>query len=972
MIVQRKCACGGECQKCHQEKLGKFHFVQPKLAVNPGGDVFEQEADRIAEEVVARPQQRSSTKPTASALVHTIQRAGAMSSQQSTPPPIVHEVLGSPGHAFDTGTRTHLETRFGEDFGGVRVHTDVQAAASADAIGAQAYTVGQHIVFGEGNYRPESTDGKKLLAHELVHTLQQRDASTVVQRQATRLAASPAVAEFLRPGWTDVHEVGIVWREGTESEQGGATIYETPVPYSNPIEWLPQQTKVYILRQDKKGKDGWYAVTAIGKTTQFGYIPQIQIWRNLPDPNSVVRKTKPGDTALGLVREHYAAQGFDVWGKDMRYVVNAVAWVNEHAKHNTRSALAFEKKEWGELGKPVKSDDDAPWWKTAITPNIYFWLPGKDYLNAIYEEVVKAVGSTGSITADLWRSVKKIYYAAAYGLAFVGGLVHGFLKSLWDAIAGLANMLYEVLKSLVTGHIFSDIKELASKVEGLHWKDIKDAVGAWAAEWADKLDSDSPWTAGHAHGYLTGYVMAEAAMLLIGGGVIEEAKGALWASKLGKGLSKTRAFKNFAKGVAKLGEAGEKAQEVVAKVRQAIRKTPVVGKAAAVVGTGIVWTVEGVAAALDLPRKIAHYLTKGIVDGLKRFGGSFERIKHFSERVKLWLFRCHSPCKFDLDAIGEALKLTDEQIVERAEQELGAEAAGKPVPSGKPAEHGGPHKADPAPKPPDAGAGEKPLAKAPSPATEHAKAKLTTLETNYTQILDNDIHLKLKLEKLKLDLANPATAGKGAKGIAALEDELIESAIAQLQKRHHINNEGGLRKHLHEHPEQLADVLEMETEGHRHQPPGSGHGKEDIPTKLEAERGGSQPSVLGNEGKDLSRAVARDVYGERWIADELEFTVRGPNGDNVVFRADIGTIGPTAQPQLVEAKFGGDAGLTDNQAIGYPIVSTQGATPSNAAARAFAHEAFPAWQPGQPIPALRVRIDYWLKGKRTSIWLPPS
>jgi Domain of unknown function (DUF4157) len=67
-----------------------------------------------------------------------------------------------------------METRFGRDFGGVRIHTGEQAAASASAAGALAYTVGSHIVFGVGSYAPASPAGRALLAHELAHTIQQR------------------------------------------------------------------------------------------------------------------------------------------------------------------------------------------------------------------------------------------------------------------------------------------------------------------------------------------------------------------------------------------------------------------------------------------------------------------------------------------------------------------------------------------------------------------------------------------------------------------------------------------------------------------------------------------------------------------------------------------------------------------------------------------------------------------------------
>jgi hypothetical protein len=88
-------------------------------------------------------------------------------------PPIVHRVLRSTGAALDAATREALEPRFGYDFGKVRIHTDAQAAASAASVNAIAYTIGRSIVFGAGRYAPQTTWGHRLLAHELVHTLQQ-------------------------------------------------------------------------------------------------------------------------------------------------------------------------------------------------------------------------------------------------------------------------------------------------------------------------------------------------------------------------------------------------------------------------------------------------------------------------------------------------------------------------------------------------------------------------------------------------------------------------------------------------------------------------------------------------------------------------------------------------------------------------------------------------------------------------------
>jgi hypothetical protein len=85
----------------------------------------------------------------------------------------VHEVLRSSGQPLDAATRAAMETRFGHDFSGVRVHADSRAAESARAVNALAYTVGNDIAFGTGQYMPGTERGKRVLAHELAHVVQQ-------------------------------------------------------------------------------------------------------------------------------------------------------------------------------------------------------------------------------------------------------------------------------------------------------------------------------------------------------------------------------------------------------------------------------------------------------------------------------------------------------------------------------------------------------------------------------------------------------------------------------------------------------------------------------------------------------------------------------------------------------------------------------------------------------------------------------
>ena len=128
-LLQRQCACGGtpgvdgECPACRDERLSLQRGAAPGAA-----------------------------------------------------PAVVSQVLRAPGRPLEPPARAFMESRFGHDFSRVRVHTDAQAVESAHAVRALAYTVGRHVVFGAGQYAPATPTGRRLLAHELAHVVQQRDA----------------------------------------------------------------------------------------------------------------------------------------------------------------------------------------------------------------------------------------------------------------------------------------------------------------------------------------------------------------------------------------------------------------------------------------------------------------------------------------------------------------------------------------------------------------------------------------------------------------------------------------------------------------------------------------------------------------------------------------------------------------------------------------------------------------------------
>lgn len=109
-------------------------------------------------------------------------------------PPIVHDVLRSPGHPLDDSTRTFMESRFGQDFTDVRVHSDNRAAESARAVHAHAYTVGHDVVFGTGQYQTQTPSGLGLLAHELTHVVQQSNGGSL-QRAGLSVGGSHDASE---------------------------------------------------------------------------------------------------------------------------------------------------------------------------------------------------------------------------------------------------------------------------------------------------------------------------------------------------------------------------------------------------------------------------------------------------------------------------------------------------------------------------------------------------------------------------------------------------------------------------------------------------------------------------------------------------------------------------------------------------------------------------------------------------------
>ncbi len=196
--IQRKCSCGGSCPSCSvEEEPG----LQMKPAVNEPGDVWEQEADRVADSILSMPAPIAHREANNTPQISR-KSAGTPAAAPRHVPPGVSAALQSGGRPLDAATRSYFEPRLGRDLTNVRLHTGVEASRSAQELHALAYTAGSHIVFRDDQYAPWSTEGRRLLAHELVHTIQQNsaDGDGLIRRRwdgATECAGQPT-GDFIK------------------------------------------------------------------------------------------------------------------------------------------------------------------------------------------------------------------------------------------------------------------------------------------------------------------------------------------------------------------------------------------------------------------------------------------------------------------------------------------------------------------------------------------------------------------------------------------------------------------------------------------------------------------------------------------------------------------------------------------------------------------------------------------------------
>ncbi|MET4023190.1 DUF6861 domain-containing protein [Bradyrhizobium sp. S3.2.12] len=378
-----------------------------QLSVSQPGDPQEREAENVADRILRMPQPAPQLSGVAPAPTFSptpiVQRRCAVCEEErayDTTPiketvsggPSVHRQEGSTtaqhvpasvsadiralqgrGSPLPAATRGFFEPRFGANLSQVRVHTDTHAARTASSIDAKAFTVGPDIAFGAGQFSPYSQTGRRLLAHELTHVVQQ-DRSTghnhVISREPAGAGSAPPKVQsvdVIPAGGAQLDKVGIVAWDGSP----GLRLRSTPNTVDdNVVANLGFNTHLQVI---KAFPGSWYFVST--QDGQLGYAASDYIKTNLPEPNAKLHKVESGPPGFAIsIAEQYYKQYANDWGQDLRFYVNVLAWVNKRNVPNTT----------------------AGWKEVSFKAGEFIWIPTHPFARSL-----RNVVNSGSITHNI-------------------------------------------------------------------------------------------------------------------------------------------------------------------------------------------------------------------------------------------------------------------------------------------------------------------------------------------------------------------------------------------------------------------------------------------------------------------------------------------------------------------------------------------------------------------------------------------
>jgi hypothetical protein len=328
----------------------------------------------------------------------------------------------------------------------------------------------------------------------------------------------------------------------------GVNLWDKPGSSQNSkvVGRLPFNTRMYIHSQTDRH---YFVGTDDGR---LGYAAVSHVKTGLPEPDAKIYHIQSGDTALGISRRYYGGKA--EWGADHRFFVNGLVHVNRGP---------------GMRGIE-KPDPMADWDTTVVRAGYMIWVPSLAFMRSL-----RGVVGSGSITYEAWQTVKRAVVAVGEFLlgtgAFVVGILHGALESVWDVLVGFKDLLvlaYDLIKWLI-GLITGDSKGLFDSLKDINWGEL---IQGWIDDFLKKWNHDSILKRWHFRGWVIGYILAEVLMLFFSGGVIQGIK---WIGKSAKVAKVVAQIPKVAKlcEAAKRSKVGQAFSKVLSKVESPTKQS---------------------------------------------------------------------------------------------------------------------------------------------------------------------------------------------------------------------------------------------------------------------------------------------------------------------------------------------------------------------------------------------------------------
>ena len=335
---------------------------------------------------------------------------------------------------------------------------------------------------------------------------------------------------------------------GRVSNEEGVNLRARPDTKAPILKRLPFNTRVFVGRELP---GDWFLVTL--DDGSFGYVYTKYVMTHPPEPGAFLHRIKPGEGALGIVQQHYKGSAIE-WGKDERYYVNVLVEANRA-------------KEVSGIYKPSPS---MGWEKTKTRENYLIWIPTVAFADGLRGKV-----GSGSISYNAWQTAKQAAQTVADVLigsaAFVAGLLHGALESVWDLVTGLVDLVklvWDILESIIKGKLLDDVASLWRQVSSIDAKAlIASGMDSFAAKW-NAPDLLRRW---HFRGWAVGYAIAEIAMAVMTGA----AALVKWAGKAGKIGKLIAKFPKVVKLAQQVTEVSKRVPESsLKKLKQVVARAP--------------------------------------------------------------------------------------------------------------------------------------------------------------------------------------------------------------------------------------------------------------------------------------------------------------------------------------------------------------------------------------------------------------